>query len=302
MTPLEPTPYCRVRAAGVAAEDRGGPMRRVSPAARVAVVYVVIALVWIALSDAAVDGVASVLGVDDDFLQTIKGSLFVVASGLLIFWLTSRYLRREAAARGEVQQAYDATLEGWGRALDLRDHGTGDHTRRVAAMTVQLAERLGIAGADLDQLYRGALLHDIGKMGVPDTVLLKPGPLDDAEWAVMRQHPVYGYQMLASIEFLQPALDIPLRHHEKWDGSGYPDGLAGDQIPLAARVFAVVDVYDALASPRVYRDAWPADDVLAHLQSLAGTHLDPHVVPVFLSMLRELALADARHDQFALGE
>ena len=129
------------------------------------------------------------------------------------------------------------------------------------------------------------MLHDIGKMGVPDAVLLKPGPLDDDEWAVMRRHPDLAREMLGPTEFLRPALDIPCCHHEKWDGSGYPQGLAGQEIPLAARLFALVDVWDALCSDRPYRSAWPREQVMDHLCSLAGTHFDPEIVPVFLHLL-----------------
>jgi HD-GYP domain-containing protein (c-di-GMP phosphodiesterase class II) len=136
-------------------------------------------------------------------------------------------------------------------------------------------------------LRRGALLHDIGKMGIPDRILLKPGPLTDEEWDVMRRHPVYAFNLLSPIEYLRPALDIPYSHHEWWDGGGYPRGLRGHQIPLAARIFAVVDVWDALSSDRPYRPAWPAEKVRTHLQSLAGTHLDPTIVPLFMAWVDE---------------
>jgi response regulator RpfG family c-di-GMP phosphodiesterase len=184
-------------------------------------------------------------------------------------------------ANTELSLAYDTTLEGWARALELRDKETEGHAQRVTAMTLQLAEAMGIDEAEQAHLRRGALLHDIGKMGVPDSILLKPGPLTDDEWAVMRKHPSYAYELLAPIRYLRSALDIPHYHHEKWDGSGYPHGLKGEAIPLAARIFAVVDVWDALRFDRPYRKAWQEEEVNAHIRSLAGSHFDPRVVAAF---------------------
>jgi putative two-component system response regulator len=152
-------------------------------------------------------------------------------------------------------------------------------------MTLQLARVLELPEGDLVQVRHGALLHDIGKMGIPDSILLKAGPLSEDEWVIMRKHPVYAYELLAPIAYLRPSLDIPYCHHEKWDGSGYPRGLRGEQIPLAARLFAVVDVWDALRSDRPYRAGWPEERVREHIRSLAGTHIDPHVVDVFLDLL-----------------
>ncbi len=182
----------------------------------------------------------------------------------------------------ELQEAYDATIAGWARALDLRDHETEGHSRRVTEVTLRLARAMGIPDAELVQIRRGAFLHDIGKMGVPDAILLKPGDLTAEEWPIMRQHPTLAAAMLEPIAFLRPALDIPYCHHERWDGTGYPRGLIGEQIPLAARIFAVVDIWDALRHDRPYRSAWPEEAVRAHLRSLAGTHLDPTVVAAFL--------------------
>ena len=190
-----------------------------------------------------------------------------------------------ADANVRLNHAYTATIEGWSHALDLRDRETEGHSRRVTEMTLHLAQALGVPPEELVHFQRGALLHDIGKMGVPDRILLKPGPLDDDEWRVMRRHPQDAHDMLFPIAFLRPALDIPLCHHEKWDGTGYPQGLRGDEIPLPARLFAMVDVWDALISDRPYRKAWPRERVVDHLHSLAGTHFDPEIVPLFLRLL-----------------
>jgi PAS domain S-box-containing protein/putative nucleotidyltransferase with HDIG domain len=182
----------------------------------------------------------------------------------------------------ELALAYDSTLEGWSKALDLRDKETEGHTERVAEATMKLARQLGVPEDELVHARRGALLHDIGKMGIPDAILLKPGPLTDDEWEVMRKHPVYAFEWLSPISFLRAALDIPYCHHEKWDGSGYPRKISGEQIPMAARVFAVIDVWDALCSDRPYRKAWPKDKVRDHVAQASGTHFDPEVATAFL--------------------
>ena len=182
----------------------------------------------------------------------------------------------------ELTRAYDATIQGWSRALDLRDKETEGHTQRVTELTVKLGRQFGLSEEELVHVRRGALLHDIGKMGVPDGILLKPGPLTDEEWIKMRKHTTFAYEMLSPIHYLQTALDIPYCHHEKWDGTGYPRGLSGDQIPFAARLFAVIDVWDALTSDRPYRAAWPEEKVLDHIRSLVGTHFDPQIVKVCL--------------------
>lgn len=185
----------------------------------------------------------------------------------------------------ELRLAYDATIEGWARALDLHDKETEGHSRRVTELAVELARQLGIGDEDLVQVRRGALLHDIGKMGVPDTILLKPGKLTKEEWEQMQRHATYAYELLSPIEFLRPALDIPYCHHEKWDGSGYPRGLNKEQIPLAARIFAVVDVWDALRSDRPYRAAWSEEEALKFIQEQSGTHFDPAVVQAFVNLV-----------------
>lgn len=211
-----------------------------------------------------------------NFLETLAGQAAIAVDNARLFEGLQR-------ANLDLVLAYDATIEGWSRALDLRDKETEGHTLRVTEMTERLARAAGLSDEELVQVRRGALLHDIGKMGVPDGILLKPGKLTDDEWVIMRKHPQYAYDLLSPIAYLRPALDIPFCHHEKWDGTGYPRGLKGEQIPLAARLFAVVDVWDALRSDRPYRAGWPEGKVLEHIRSLAGTHFDPQAVDVFLN-------------------
>jgi len=187
----------------------------------------------------------------------------------------------------DLTQAYDATLEGWSRILDMRDHVTDEHTHRVADLTVALACKMGIPEAELGDIRRGALLHDIGKMGIPDAILQKPAALTADEWEIMKTHPELAYEFLSHIEYLAPSLDIPLCHHEKWDGTGYPRKLQGNEIPLAARIFTVVDVYDALTSDRPYRKAWKKEDALAFIREQSGKHFFPDVVRAFMDLLNE---------------
>ena len=187
-------------------------------------------------------------------------------------------------SNADLARAYDATLEGWSHALELRERETAGHSRRVVDLTLEIAARMGIAAEDFIHMRRGALLHDIGKMGIPDSILLKPGPLSADEWVTMRQHPNYAYELLSGIDYLAPAMQIPYGHHERWDGSGYPRGLKGEEIPLAARIFAVVDVWDALTSERPYRPAWPDQAVIDYIKEHSGRLFDPNVVEVFLSL------------------
>jgi diguanylate cyclase (GGDEF)-like protein len=217
-----------------------------------------------------------------DYLQTLGGQAAIAIGNTQLF----ENLQRSNA---ELAQAYDATLESWDRMLELRDQETEGHAQRVVAMTLRLGCAMGLCEAELVVLRRGALLHDIGKMGTPDSILLKPGPLTAEEQAIMQLHPIYAYELLAGIDFLRPALDIPYCHHEKWDGTGYPRQLRGEQIPLSARIFAVVDVWDALCSDRPYRRAWPVDRVRQYIQDEAGRHFDPAVVQAFFQHLGGLA-------------
>ena len=210
-----------------------------------------------------------------DFLNTLAGQTAIAIENSTLFENMQR-------SNSELALAYDATIEGWSHALDLRDKETEGHTQRVTAKTVKLGRLLGLSEAELIQVRWGALLHDIGKMGVQDAILQKPGPLTDEEGITMKKHPSFAYEMLSPIRYLRLALDIPYCHHEKWDGSGYPRGLIGAQIPLFARIFAVVDVWDALRSDRPYRLAWPEEKVREHIRTSAGTHFDPQVVEVFM--------------------
>ena len=202
-----------------------------------------------------------------------------------------RYRRRAAAYEAEsgIEKtigALDATLESWGRALELRGIESEGHTERVRDTALLLAEAMGMDDAELVHVRRGALVHDIGKMGIPDRIMFKVGPLNEDEWAEMRQHPVYAYDLLSPIDMLRPALEIPYCHHEKWDGTGYPRGLRGEEIPLSARIFAVVDVWDALHSDRSYRPAWSSSEVNDYLREQSGLHFDPDVIRAFFGLLR----------------
>jgi PAS domain S-box-containing protein/putative nucleotidyltransferase with HDIG domain len=188
-------------------------------------------------------------------------------------------------ANQDLREAYDNTIEGWVLALDLRDRETEGHTQRVTEMAIRLARELGCTDEELLQIRRGALLHDMGKMGIPDEILQKPGPLTDEEWVIMRRHPLYAYQMLSPISYLNQALIIPYYHHERWNGTGYPHGLKGEEIPLFARLFAVVDVWDALSSDRPYRNRIPPKEVAEYLEKEAGKLFDPFIVEKFLPLI-----------------
>jgi HD-GYP domain-containing protein (c-di-GMP phosphodiesterase class II) len=215
-----------------------------------------------------------------EFLKYLAGQVAVAVDS------THTFSDLQSANR-DLQHAYDATLSGWSTALELRERETAGHSERVVKMTLGLAQAMGIHGDDLVHIRRGALLHDIGKMGIPDSILLKPGPLLPDEWVVMRQHPVYAFRMLSPIEYLRPALDIPYHHHEKWDGTGYPGGLKGQKIPLATQIFTIVDVWDALMSDRPYRPAWSTADTLEYIKDNSGKHFNPSVVDAFLKYLQQ---------------
>jgi PAS domain S-box-containing protein len=215
-----------------------------------------------------------------EFLEILAGQAAIAIDN-------TRVLRALQYSNTELAMAYDQTIEGWSRALDLRDKETEGHSRRVTEMTVRLARAMDVPESEIVHIRRGALLHDIGKMGIPDEILHKPGKLSSQEWEVMKKHPDYAHELLAPIGFLGEALEIPYAHHEKWDGTGYPRGLRGEQIPRSARIFAIVDVWDALKSDRPYRLGWASDQVIEHLKQGSGTHFDPAVVAAFLRLLNQ---------------
>ena len=216
-----------------------------------------------------------------NFLETIAGQAAIAVDNFNLFENLQR-------SNLELERAYDATIEGWSHALDLRDKETEGHTQRVTEMSQRLARIMGIKGEALIHMRRGALLHDIGKMGVPDSILLKPGEFTPEEWDIMCQHPQFAYDWLAPIAYLKEALTIPYSHHERWDGTGYPRGLKAEDIPLAARIFSVVDEWDALTSDRPYRAAWPQDRAINYIRENSGIHFDPNVVNVFLNNLEKI--------------
>lgn len=240
------------------------------------------------------------------FLRRDSKQLDVEVSAMSIFYqgrdsiqivvrdITERVQSQLTAVRAnlELQEAYEATLEGWSRALEMRERETAGHSKRVADLTVSLASTLGVPQPQHINIHRGALLHDIGKMSIPDRILLKPEPLNDEEWLIMRQHPVYAYQMLSPITYLHKAIAIPYSHHEHWDGTGYPSGLKGEAIPMAARIFAVVDEWDALTSDRPYRRAWAPEDAREYLHRQSGKRFDPRVVDAFLRIVQQFNSID----------
>ncbi|HEY7471728.1 MAG TPA: HD domain-containing phosphohydrolase [Gemmatimonadota bacterium] len=226
-----------------------------------------------------------------DFAATLAGQAAIAIDN-------AQMMADLTKSNADLRRAYETTLEGWSRALDLRDNDTQGHTARVAALTVVLGREMGMSPEEIVHLRRGALLHDIGKMGIPDAILLKPGPLSSDEWEVMRRHPVYAHELLSPIAYLRPAMDVPQSHHERWDGSGYPLGLKGAEIPLAARVFAVVDVWDALTSDRPYRSRVREDRAREIIREGSGKDFDPRVVEAFLRLdlsrgVESVRLADA---------
>ena len=230
----------------------------------------------------------------EEFFKTLSGqAALAIENAQLIEGLEtanndlSRVNNELIKANSDLIQAYDETIEGLAMALSLRDDETEYHSRRVTKLTLALAEKLNFTTEELTNIRRGTMLHDIGKIGIPDSILLKPGSLTDDERRIIQQHPVHAYSMLKNIGYLKSALDIPYLHHEKWDGSGYPNGLKGDLIPLSARLFAVVDVYDALTSKRPYRDAWTREASIAYIQEQSGKHFDPEIIQVFLTYINQ---------------
>ncbi len=242
------------------------------------------------------------LRLETELYQTNNLYLPVEIHAKRFVWNENRYVQilirdisERKLAEQQIKKAYDAlqesleeTIVGWGRTLEKRDMETHGHTQRVTEITVAMAKKLGFTDDQLVQIRRGAALHDLGKIGIPDRILLKPAPLDEEEWEIMRKHPTYAYEMISSIFFLLPASIIPLYHHERWDGSGYPQGLKGEEIPLEARIFAIVDVWDALSSDRPYRKAWKRDKIIQYIRQNAGVLFDPNIVEVFLENIEQI--------------
>ena len=257
---------------------------------RTVLIYLVFASLWIYFSDAIV---ASLIHTPEGItqVQSFKGLAFVICTSLLLFFLIRSDLNQINAANKQLRKSYDQTLEGWVQVMDIRHKETSQHSLRVTRMTIKLASLMGIEGDELTFIGRGAMMHDAGKVGIPDSILIKPGPLDEDEWELMKQHPVIARDMIQDIEFLKPSIDIPYSHHERWNGSGYPEGLQGEEIPIAARLFAIIDVWDALLEKRVYKESWPEDQVLLYLQEQAGIHFDPQVVDLFLENYEEIKAA-----------
>ena len=218
-------------------------------------------------------------------MTTDTALLSLVANTAAVAIQNAQLTRSLEQSHLDLNQTYEATIDGWTRALELRDFTTERHSSRVIDLTVEMGKRLGLSHPELVRLRRGAQLHDVGKIGIPDAILLKPGPLDEGEWQVMRRHPVYAYELLSPIPHFYDLLDIPYCHHEKWDGSGYPRRLRGEEIPLGARIFAVVDVWDALNSNRPYRSAWQPHQVVDYLRYQSNRHFQAEVVEAFLDLI-----------------
>jgi putative nucleotidyltransferase with HDIG domain len=217
-------------------------------------------------------------------------SILLIASAAVMWVImenSDRNLERITEDEVKLKETYDLTLEGWAKAMEYRDSETEGHCRRVVELTVDLAKQLGCSPQEIEHIRRGVLLHDIGKMAIPDSILHKPGPLDIEERQTIERHPVYAQNMLAQIPFLKTAVNIPYFHHERWDGHGYPEGLKGEEIPLEARIFAVVDVWDALCSNRPYRGAWTKEKATEYISENAGKMFDPKVVEIFLGLISD---------------
>lgn len=253
-----------------------------SPQTRIVIVYLVVGIAWIWFSDRLI---AASLSSPEAITtaQNVKGWLFILITAAMLYLLVQGYFHALNKKHRELVESYDQTIRGWIEVMDLRHHETRNHTERVTRMTVSFAKLAGAEPKHLETIARGATLHDIGKIGIPDSILIKPGKLDPDEWKLMKTHPEIGRRLLEKISFLQPCIDIPWCHHEKWDGSGYPRGLRGKEIPLPARLFAIVDVWDALTHKRVYKDAWPEPEVLEHIRSQSGLHFDPDLVEMFIA-------------------
>ncbi len=279
---------------------------------RVVIIYLIVAGLWVTFSDTILFALDRQYGLPDE-VATYKGLAFVFVTTVLLFVVLIRELRRREqewqvhledkeklleeknnllsqlqGKNEDLLDAYEKTIRGWSLVLEKRNREVKDHSRRVTALAERLARHMGVEDSEIIHIRRGALLHDIGKMAIPDTIILKNGNLGTDDWSEIRRHPLYGFEMLSEIEFLRPAMDIVLCHHEKWNGEGYPFGLAGDQIPLYARIFSVVDVWDALlADDRPYRSPETPETAADYLREQAGVQFDPEIVDTFLNLLEQ---------------
>lgn len=278
-------------------------LRNLRPILTIVIIYLLFSIAWILATDQLATILETQYGVTNE-IQTYKGIVFVIVSAVILFWLLFRALRRREAdyqvhleetetlldqlrqKNEELVEAYDRTILGWSRVLEMRSREVKNHSRRVTELSVHLARSMGLDEEDVMNIRRGALLHDIGKMAIPDSIIDKNSDLTEEERALMNKHPLFGFEMLSEIEYLRPAMDLLLCHHEKWNGEGYPFGLSGEQIPLYARIFAVVDVWDALRSERPYHKPEPPEVAIDYLSKHAGEHFDPLVVDAFLRMLQ----------------
>lgn len=258
------------------------------PHYQIVLVYLTVGIFWISWSDLAV----ALLFQNSDniiFAQKIKGCGFIIITALLLFFLIRKKMNAAEEVNTQLVESYEQTMSGWIHLLDLRHRETKNHTDRVTKMTLKMTKLSGITDqAELNHIKWGAMLHDIGKIGIGDNILTKPGKLEPVEWEEMKRHPQIANDILSNIDYLLPCRDIPYCHHEKWDGSGYPQGLKGEEIPITARIFAVIDVWDALIHFRVYKSAWPEEKVLKHIKEQSGHHFDPDIVKLFLENYREI--------------
>lgn len=264
---------------------------KVRPHYRIVIIYLILGCSWIYFSDALLDTlITSKTALT--YAQNIKGWAFIVITSAMLLVLIRRAVKANERVNQDLIASYEQTIHGWMELMDIRHQETKNHTQRVTNMTLKFAQLIGIKDPDsLKIIERGAALHDMGKIGIPDNILVKPGKLNEDEWQQMRQHPEIAQQVLSKISFLRPSIDIPYSHHERWDGTGYPLGLKEEAIPLAARIFSIIDVWDALSNKRVYKDAWPEQKVLDYIRSQAGAQFDPRLTQIFLDHYREIVRA-----------
>ncbi|MFT7053598.1 MAG: HD-GYP domain-containing protein (c-di-GMP phosphodiesterase class II) [Psychromonas sp.] len=255
---------------------------KLKPHYQIVWIYLTVGILWISLSDSAVMFLFQ--NIDDIIVaQKIKEWGFIVITTILLFFLTKKKINAVTEVNTKLVKNHEQMMSGWLHLMDLRHKETKNHTDRVTTMAIELAKLFGITErAELNHIKWGAMLHDIGKMGISDEILTKPGKLDTAQWQEMKMHPQIAHDILSNIDYLKPCRDIPYCHHEKWDGSGYPQGIKRETIPITARIFAVIDVWDALIHPRVYKSAWPEEKVLEHIKEQSGSHFDPDIVKLFL--------------------